>query len=33
VRDAVTPLFTDAVNRAFDAMDKYGAPHCPATGR
>jgi hypothetical protein len=26
------PLFTDAANRAFDAVDKYGAPNCPAAG-
>jgi hypothetical protein len=32
VSDAVTPLFTDAANRAFDAVDKYGAPNCPAAG-
>lgn len=32
VRDAVIPLFTDAANRAFEAVDKYGAPNCPAAG-
>lgn len=32
VRKMVIPLFTDAANRAFEAVDKYGAPNCPNAG-